>query len=46
MLETQLTNIHMSQIVNKKISKLKFKIYIDGNGNDFMENLFDHGILL
>jgi hypothetical protein len=34
-----------SQIISKKIDKLKFGIYIIESGNNFMINLYDHGIL-
>jgi len=34
-----------SQIISKQIDKLKFGIYINESGSNFMKNLYDHGIL-
>jgi hypothetical protein len=36
-----------TKIVNiKQIGKLKIRIYINGSGNDFMENIYHHGFFL
>jgi endonuclease III-like uncharacterized protein len=37
--------ISTSQIIDKKIGKLKFVICFIGNGNNFIQNRYDHGIL-